>query len=67
MEYTVIGDTVNTSSRIEQLNKELGTHLLISSETYALVADHVIAKPRGPISVKGKQKPIEIYEVTALK
>ncbi len=65
MEYTVIGDTVNTSSRIEQLNKNLGTSLLISEETYARVKDCVRARPLEPVEVKGKRRPLFLYEVTA--
>jgi class 3 adenylate cyclase len=66
MEYTVIGDTVNTSSRIEQLNKHFGTRLLVSAETHALVAGQVVARELDPIEVKGKALPLRLYEVKAL-
>lgn len=63
MEYTVIGDTVNTTSRIEQLNKQLGTRLLISDATYQLTHEQVEARRHGPIQVKGKREPIVVWEV----
>ncbi len=66
MEYTVIGDTVNTSSRIEQLNKHFGTRLLVSAETYALVRESVVARELEPIEVKGKALPLRLYEVKSL-
>ena len=66
MEYTVIGDTVNTASRIESLNKHFETKLLISAETHGLVKDHVEARPLAPINVKGKTAPVHVYEVTGL-
>jgi adenylate cyclase len=67
MEYTVIGDTVNTSSRIEQLNKTFGTRLLVSAATFALVRDRVEARALPPVEVHGKRQPITVYEVTALR
>ena len=44
MEYAVIGEVVNTASRIEQLNKRLKTRLLISEETFKIVAPQITAE-----------------------
>jgi adenylate cyclase len=66
MEYTVIGDTVNTASRIEQLNKQLRSRMLISAATHSLVEPSVETRRHGPVTVKGKSEAIYVYEVLGL-
>ncbi len=61
--YAVIGDTVNTVSRMEGLNKELGTTILLSAATAAAVADRVKLRERGAVMVKGRTQPVELFEV----
>jgi len=61
--YTVLGDTVNTVARMEGLNRDLGTEILISAPTLAAVTGRVIVKDRGGVHVKGKAQPIELYEL----
>lgn len=66
-QYSIIGDTVNTASRLEGLNKELGTRVLISNATYALTRELIDARPLEPVRVKGKSEPLQVYEVRGLK
>lgn len=67
MDYTVIGDNVNLGARLESLNKEFKTHIIISEATYRLVQGTVEVKDLGTTNVKGKTKPVEIYEVKGRK
>lgn len=64
MDYTAIGDTVNTSARLESNAK--GGQILISESTYALVKDKVNVTPLGGIKVKGKEEEVQIYQVEGL-
>ncbi|MDR2663841.1 MAG: HAMP domain-containing protein [Treponema sp.] len=67
MEYTVIGDAVNLSSRTEALNKPLGTDILITENTWNLVGRHLITEEMPPVTVKGKEKSVRLFAVINLK
>jgi class 3 adenylate cyclase len=62
LEYTVIGDPVNRSSRLEQLNKSLGTRILISERTYGEVGIEG-GRPLAPVAVKGIDRPLQLFTV----
>jgi adenylate cyclase len=61
--YTVIGDTVNLASRLEHVNKEYGTQLLISEETWKMAHDAIEARELDCIQVAGKSEPVRIFEL----
>lgn len=61
MEYTAIGDTVNVASRLEKLTKQLQTPILISETTYQAIKHRFPMKSLGPMTITGKQAPIEVY------
>ena len=63
MDYTVMGDNVNLAARLEATNKTYITNILISEQTYGLVRDSVTARELDNIRVKGKNKPVLIYEL----
>jgi adenylate cyclase len=67
MDYTVIGDAVNVSSRLEELTKLYGCDIILSESTYQLCHDRVWVRELDRVRVKGKQHAVGIYELIEKK
>ena len=65
--YAVLGDTVNLTSRMEGLNRDLGTGILISGAVLAVLRDRMVVRDRGSVAVKGRTEPVEIHELLSLE
>lgn len=67
LDYTLIGDSVNTATRIESACKEVGADLLISEVTRALLGDAASVGAPVTVQLKGKSRPTAVYPLLALR
>jgi len=67
LNYTAVGDGVNAASRLEGLNKTYGTSVIVSEVVRNAVADEFIFRRLDVVAVKGKSKPIAIFELLGTK
>ncbi|HEY9725853.1 MAG TPA: adenylate/guanylate cyclase domain-containing protein [Chroococcales cyanobacterium] len=65
--YTVIGDTVNIAARLESANKQYGTQILMSEDTYKLVKNDFETREIDNIIVVGKSQPVRVFELLGFK
>ncbi|MCP5261242.1 MAG: adenylate/guanylate cyclase domain-containing protein [Rhodoferax sp.] len=63
MSYALVGDPVNVASRIESLNKQLGSHILVSGTTYALLREPMALQALPAVRVKGRSAEVEVYRL----
>jgi len=66
LEYTVLGNTVNLASRLESLNKDQKTRLLMSEESNEMLRGEIDTVYLGAVPVKGKTEKMKLYTVTSL-
>jgi adenylate cyclase len=66
-DYTAMGDNVNLASRMEGLNKIYGTNIIISGNTHKIIKENFETRKLDAVKVKGKKKPILIYELLSQK
>jgi adenylate cyclase len=63
MSYTVIGDNVNLGARLESLNKDYQTRIIMSDATRSRLTHTYDTRPLGDVTVKGKSRPVAIHEI----
>jgi adenylate cyclase len=65
LSYTLVGDTVNLASRLQGLNKELGTEIILSGSTRSRMETGIPLKELPPQHVKGKSQQVEVYTLAS--
>jgi adenylate cyclase len=65
--YAVVGDPVNTVARLEELNRNLGTEIVMSGDALAPVRERVDVQPRGPFAMRGRSRSVEVFELLGLQ
>ena len=66
MNYTAMGDAANLAARLESLNKQYNTSVMIAESTRIAAGDAIVARPIDVVAVKGKSQGVRVYELLAL-
>ena len=66
MNYTAMGDAVNLAARLEALNKQYGTRVMISGVTHDAIGDELVARAVDLVAVKGKKQGVRVFEPLAM-
>lgn len=66
-QYTAMGDTINVASRLEGLNKEFDTSILVSAATRDAVAESFDLRPRGLVQLKGRAGKVDVWELVGAR
>ncbi len=67
LDYTAVGDVVNVAFRLQAATRKIGKPVLITSATWELVKDVVVAEEIGDVQLVGRQAPVHVYAVRALR
>ena len=66
-QYTAVGDAVNVASRLEGLNKEFKTSILVSGAVVAGARSSFYFRPLGPVHVKGRGEEVDVFELCGVR
>jgi adenylate cyclase len=67
MDYTILGDPVKVASRLEAINKQYGTEILIGEDTFLEAKDDIIVRNIDIVAPYGKSRGLDVYELLAMK
>lgn len=67
IQYTAIGDTVNLASRLEQLNKQFNTKIIVSQSTYEAIRKDVEVRALKKENIRGRSEPVMVYELLGIR
>eukprot|EP00743_Colponemidia_sp_Colp-15_P013963 GILK01016407.1.p1 GENE.GILK01016407.1~~GILK01016407.1.p1 ORF type:complete len:509 (-),score=51.62 GILK01016407.1:152-1678(-) len=66
LSYTVLGDAVNTAARLESLNKQFGTSIMVSEDVAGCLSDYFVLRRLSRVAVVGKLEALRVYEIMGI-